>query len=96
MVFAVNMALDMGKGKIAAQCCHACLGAFKRAPAKYVRPWARSGQPKIALKCKDLQELMAVATRARKYWLCVERPCATLSHGCAGVRWRALTCADMR
>ena len=73
MVFAVNMALDMGKGKIAAQCCHACLGAFKRAPAKYVRPWARSGQPKIALKCKDLQELMAVATRARKSWLCADR-----------------------
>lgn len=31
MVLCVNMELSMGKGKIAAQCGHATLGAYKRA-----------------------------------------------------------------
>jgi len=66
MVMCVNMDLKMGKGKIAAQCCHACLGSFRRAPEKYVRPWARSGQPKIAVKCKDVSELEDLAATAQE------------------------------
>lgn len=30
MVFAVNKSLKMGPGKIAAQCCHAAVGCYKR------------------------------------------------------------------
>ena len=30
MVFAVNKSLKMGQGKIAAQCCHAAVGCYKR------------------------------------------------------------------
>ena len=49
----------MGKGKTAAQCCHACLGAYKRAlvmrPA-HVRAW-NHGQAKVVLRCETAQEL---------------------------------------
>ena len=49
----------MGKGKTAAQCCHACLGAYKRAlkmrPA-HVRAWNR-GQAKVVLRCDTAEDL---------------------------------------
>ena len=46
MVLCVNMSLNMGKGKIAAQCCHATLGAYQSASkhcSSSVRWWQRTG-----------------------------------------------------
>ena len=43
----------MKPGKIAAQCCHACLGAFKKAMRKCpnaVRAWKITGQAKVCVK----------------------------------------------
>ena len=58
MVFCVRTDLKMEKGKIAAQCGHATLGAYKRAQnsahkTSLLRAWETVGQAKIALKCPD-------------------------------------------
>ena len=54
----------MGKGKIAAQCCHATLGAYKLAE-KYCKSalaaWELIGQAKVALKVDTMDELMVIA-----------------------------------
>jgi PTH2 family peptidyl-tRNA hydrolase len=44
--------LKMGKGKVAAQCCHAAVAAYKSAIKypKILRAWEESCQPKITLK----------------------------------------------
>jgi peptidyl-tRNA hydrolase len=61
MVLCVNMELKMGKGKVAAQCCHAALGCYKRAMKSCpggVRGWEVSGCAKIAVKCPSEEEMM--------------------------------------
>ncbi len=64
----------MGKGKIAAQCGHATLGAYKRATKKALKEgdpmkkwldaWEWFGQAKIALKCNDDKEMRALEKAA--------------------------------
>ncbi len=56
MVLCVNTALSMGKGKIAAQCCHAAVGCYKRAVKQCpngVAAWERTGCAKICVKCPE-------------------------------------------
>eukprot|EP00013_Stygamoeba_regulata_P021311 CAMPEP_0177661684 /NCGR_PEP_ID=MMETSP0447-20121125/18839_1 /TAXON_ID=0 /ORGANISM="Stygamoeba regulata, Strain BSH-02190019" /LENGTH=155 /DNA_ID=CAMNT_0019167101 /DNA_START=115 /DNA_END=582 /DNA_ORIENTATION=- len=70
MVMCVRTDLKMGKGKAAAQCCHATLGAYQRAMRKpkfasMVEGWEQRGQAKVALKInsqEEMQELEAAAT----------------------------------
>ena len=53
MVLVVRTDLQMGKGKAAAQCAHAALGAYKMARSKcpdVLKSWERNGQPKVVLK----------------------------------------------
>ena len=57
----------MGHGKIAAQCCHATLGAYKRAQKRCpgaVEGWEYTGQAKIAVKCPTEEELMRLRDEA--------------------------------
>lgn len=67
MMLVVNTELNMGKGKIAAQCCHAAVGCYKRAtklcPAA-LSAWERTGCAKIALKCPTTEELEIIAAKA--------------------------------
>jgi peptidyl-tRNA hydrolase, PTH2 family len=68
MLLVVNTSLNMGKGKIAAQCGHAAVGAYKRASKlcpNAVRWWERTGCAKIAVKCPSEEELAAVLAAAR-------------------------------
>lgn len=68
MVFCVNMELGMGKGKIAAQCGHATLGAYKlslKYSPGYVRLWESLGQAKIAVKVEKESELMLMYEKAK-------------------------------
>ncbi|XP_053672488.1 probable peptidyl-tRNA hydrolase 2 [Anopheles nili] len=63
MVLVVRNDLKMGKGKIAAQCGHAAVGAFETGLAKTpaaVKKWQHSGQAKIALKVESEQAMMEV------------------------------------
>mmetsp|Transcript_37508 Transcript_37508/g.71875 ORF Transcript_37508/g.71875 Transcript_37508/m.71875 type:complete len:192 (-) Transcript_37508:186-761(-) len=69
MVLVVRQDLSMGTGKIAAQCGHATLGAYKQLEARHkslLKVWERSGQAKIVLKCKDENDLLRVDEEARK------------------------------
>ena len=54
----VRTDLKMGKGKIAAQACHACLESYKRADKRKIREWEVLGQKKVVLKVSSEEELM--------------------------------------
>ena len=72
MVLAVRMDLKMGKGKIAAQCGHAAVHAFKDVKLKHPKlrkAWERQGSRKIAVKINDEEELMTLYTIARSLGL---------------------------
>ena len=64
MVLVVRNDLKMGKGKAAAQCSHAAVGAFKNAKKgnlNVLRAWERNGQPKIVTKVDNEDELLKVS-----------------------------------
>merc|ERR1719290_205075 len=61
LVMVVRNDLKMGKGKIAAQCAHAAMLAYKQ--AKVASPttlklWERHGQPKVVEKVADAEGLI--------------------------------------
>ncbi|KAI8900982.1 peptidyl-tRNA hydrolase [Globomyces pollinis-pini] len=72
MVLLVRNDLGMGKGKAAAQCCHATLAAYKKSlnHSQQTRDWLHSwetfGQAKITLKCPDEDTLLELQKKARK------------------------------
>lgn len=78
MVLVVRNDLKMGKGKIAAQCGHASVGAFevgmKKCP-QLVHRWNCSGSAKIAVKVESEQELNEIHRKAKSIGLncCVIR-----------------------
>ncbi|XP_065085736.1 probable peptidyl-tRNA hydrolase 2 [Ochlerotatus camptorhynchus] len=68
MILVVRNDLKMGKGKIAAQCGHAAVGAFEGALKKtpsVLRKWQHTGQAKIAVKVENEQQLMEVYRTAK-------------------------------
>ena len=67
LVLVVRRDLKMGTGKVAAQCGHATLGAYRSCNNRaLLAAWERAGQPKIALKCKTLSEMLALEREARR------------------------------
>ncbi|MBR9681259.1 MAG: peptidyl-tRNA hydrolase [Candidatus Altiarchaeota archaeon] len=59
-VILVRKDLGMGKGKIAAQACHASLGAFRKAVKRtpeVVKRWEQGGEAKIVVKV-DLKTMI--------------------------------------
>lgn len=78
MVLVVRNDLKMGKGKIAAQCGHASVGAFeiglKKMP-QVIHRWNCSGSAKIAVKVESEQELNEIHKKAKAMGLncCVIR-----------------------
>lgn len=68
MVLCVNMSLKMGTGKIGAQCAHAAVGVLQAHASSHgtaFRHWERYGQPKIALKVQDEEEMSALEAKAQ-------------------------------
>ncbi|CBZ50708.1 hypothetical protein NCLIV_011750 [Neospora caninum Liverpool] len=69
MVLCVRQDLNMGKGKIAAQCGHATLGAYRQAERRqdpFLASWTSSGQKKIAVKIKDEAEMRSLHADAKQ------------------------------
>eukprot|EP01133_Synstelium_polycarpum_P006697 gene6697-7788_t len=70
MVLVVRTDLQMTKGKIAAQCCHGTLGAYKRASRnkKFVailKQWEIYGQAKVTLKVNNEKDLVDLEKAAK-------------------------------
>lgn len=70
MVILVRQDLNMGKGKAAAQACHAVLAAYKDAQRRdpsVLDAWEASGQAKVTLKVESEEEMMTLVKKAREY-----------------------------
>lgn len=69
LVLCVRRDLNMGKGKIAAQCSHATLGVVRFIQDAndqiLLDIWANYGQPKIVTKIESLQELKDIQQNAK-------------------------------
>jgi peptidyl-tRNA hydrolase len=66
---ASGKATKMSAGKVAAQCGHATLGAYKRGLQRSpgaVKAWEYIGQAKIAVKCPSTDEMMATRDEAAR------------------------------
>jgi len=68
-VILVRQDLKLGKGKLAAQACHASVSALMKAlkeSPKQAGEWLDEGQAKIVLKVKDGKELLYFFEKLRK------------------------------
>jgi len=63
-VIVVNGALDLPRGKMAAQVAHAAVGALLAAPPQNQRDWLRQGMPKVVVQCATEDELHALLAQA--------------------------------
>ncbi len=71
MVLGVRMDLKMGKGKLAAQCCHGALHVFDLIPnnptwSRWADQWKEEGSAKIVVKVTSEPELVALHRKARQ------------------------------
>ncbi|XP_017890733.1 peptidyl-tRNA hydrolase 2, mitochondrial-like [Ceratina calcarata] len=67
LILVIRTDLKMGKGKVAAQCAHAAVAAYK-AVTKYpkvLQAWEECGQAKITLKVDSENALVEIARQAR-------------------------------
>ncbi|XP_027759117.1 peptidyl-tRNA hydrolase 2, mitochondrial [Empidonax traillii] len=74
MVLIVRNDLKMGKGKVAAQCAHAAVSAYKQAERRnpeLLKQWECCGQPKIVLKAPDEEALAQLLAEAKRLGLTV-------------------------
>ncbi|NXY73470.1 PTH2 hydrolase, partial [Glareola pratincola] len=74
MVLIVRSDLKMGKGKVAAQCSHAAVSAYKQVQKRnpeLLKQWEYCGQPKVVLKAPDDAALIQLLTDAKQLGLTV-------------------------
>ena len=65
-VIVVRKDLKMGIGKLCTQCCHASLGAVKKANEDVVKKWEKEGGKKVVLKVKNLGQLKRIYEKCKK------------------------------
>ncbi|XP_027726391.1 peptidyl-tRNA hydrolase 2, mitochondrial [Vombatus ursinus] len=74
MIIVVRNDLKMGKGKVAAQCSHAAVSAYKqvqRRNPELLKQWEYCGQPKVVVKAPDEESLAELLTHAKVLGLTV-------------------------
>ncbi|XP_074528467.1 peptidyl-tRNA hydrolase 2, mitochondrial [Halichoeres trimaculatus] len=72
MVLVVRNDLKMGKGKVAAQCSHAAVSAYKqvlRRNPELLKQWEYCGQPKVVVKAPDEDTLIDLLGHAKEVGL---------------------------
>lgn len=65
MVFCVRKDLQMGKGKIAAQCCHAAIDLYVGASKSDLTAWKKSMSRKVVLSIADEKEMEEIFEKAK-------------------------------
>ncbi|XP_069827902.1 peptidyl-tRNA hydrolase 2, mitochondrial [Dendropsophus ebraccatus] len=74
MVLVVRNDLKMGKGKVAAQCSHAAVSAYKqlqRRNPELLKQWEYCGQPKVVVKAPDEGALVELLSQAKQLGLAI-------------------------
>lgn len=74
MILVVRNDLKMGKGKVAAQCSHAAVSAYKQTQKRnpqVLKEWEYCGQPKVVVKAPDEETLIELLTHAKMLGLTV-------------------------
>ena len=74
-VIVIRDDLKLSQGKLAAQSAHASHAAARSVKKEIVKSWIASGEKKIILKAKNLDELRNLEEKCRKLKL----PCALIS-----------------
>ncbi|XP_056252391.1 peptidyl-tRNA hydrolase 2, mitochondrial isoform X1 [Seriola aureovittata] len=72
MILVVRNDLKMGKGKVAAQCAHAAVSAYKqvqRRNPELLKQWEYCGQPKVVVKAPDENTLIDLLGHAKEVGL---------------------------
>lgn len=70
MVIVVRDDLGMSRGKIAAQCCHACLGAYRSLSNQSItEQWETRGAKKVVLRSQSEDELVSICELAQQLGL---------------------------
>ncbi|KAK7925436.1 hypothetical protein WMY93_007746 [Mugilogobius chulae] len=72
MIIVVRNDLKMGKGKVAAQCSHAAVSAYKQVQKRHpelLKEWEYCGQPKVVVKAPDEETLIELLARAKEMGL---------------------------
>ncbi|MGZ4857750.1 MAG: aminoacyl-tRNA hydrolase [Methanobacteriaceae archaeon] len=59
-VIVIRSDLVMSRGKLAAQACHASLGAFKRADERKIKKWELEGGKKVIVQVNSKEDLFQV------------------------------------
>lgn len=65
-VMVVRTDLKMGKGKMAAQCCHASIGSYKKTDSAKIRKWENEAYAKVVCKVQSLDELIQLKKLAEQ------------------------------
>ena len=65
-IIVVNEALQLPRGKLAAQVAHAAVAAFLEAGTDAQRRWLAEGMPKIVVRCESETELLALLEHAKR------------------------------
>lgn len=63
-VIVIRKDLKMSKGKIAAQVAHASIGAYRKAGRLARKAWEMTGEKKVVLRAKSLEEIMTLKRKA--------------------------------
>lgn len=74
MILVVRNDLKMGKGKVAAQCSHAAVSAYKKIQKRnpeLLKQWEYCGQPKVVVKAPDEETLIELLSHAKMLGLTV-------------------------
>lgn len=74
-VIVIRKDLGMTEGKLAAQACHGAVSVLKKTNKKILSAWEKTGQKKVILQAKDLDELMKLREKCAKLRL----PCAIVA-----------------
>ena len=56
----------MSEGKKCVQCCHASLGAYKKADKSVIKKWESEGQKKVVLEVNSKEEILKFYNQVKK------------------------------